>query len=305
MSARMMGHSQMLTLKYGMLAMFLLLAGFFAGSRSVAVPVGGLTAREAAAAVQGSLFSQEWHGFNDPMFQGGGAAPTSAFTWLWQAGTGALLLAAGAMAWRRRLTQEATADWGSASRAHVDAKHFDRKLAFLTGQPVVRVPRNLTQNPYGAEAAHFTLEQQVRFAIEASMRAGRVIGVIHFQLDQPANPATAGDTPAPQPLEAVAAAIRERLRSSDHVRLLNDRELAVFISLLAGQADLVKIARRLHNVALSFDNLAVCAPGAAIYPLHGYSAGELIDTARQDSISKQRAGAIDCQSQTAQVSCSA
>ena len=126
------------------------------------------------------------------------------------------------------------------------------------------------------------------------MLAGRVIGVIHFQLDQPANHAAAGTVPAPQPIEAVAAAFRERLRSSDHVRLLNERELAVFISLLTGQDDLVKIARRLHSVALSFDNLAVCAPGAAIYPLHGYSAGELIDTAQQDSVSKQRAGAIEC-----------
>ena len=284
----------MLKFRYGVAALILLFAGFFAGSKSALVPATDFSTRVATPVAQGSLLSQEWHGFSDPMFQGGGTVPVSALAWFLQAGTGTVFLALALVLWRRQTPRMTAANWSVVSRENIDAKHYDRKLAFLTGQPVVKVPRNLTQNPYGPEAAHFTLEQQVRFAIEASMRAGRVIGVIHFQLDQPANHAAAGTVPAPQPLEAVAAAFRERLRSSDHVRLLNNRELAVFISLLTGQDDLGKIARRLHNVALSFDNLAVCAPGAAIYPLHGYSAGELIDTAQQDSVSKQRAGAIEC-----------
>lgn len=177
------------------------------------------------------------------------------------------------------------AQTASGWQTDTDAKRLSRKQELLTAVPALAAPRHLFQNPYGREASHFSFEDQVKFAIEASMRAGRVIGVIHFHLAPQigAHPAAADGASQP-PLEAVAQAFRACLRRTDHVRILNGREIAVFISLLAGQKDLQSIASRLHRAALPFGTFAAQTPGTAIYPLHGYDAGELIATARRQSI---------------------
>ena len=145
--------------------------------------------------------------------------------------------------------------------------------------------RHLCQNPYGSEASHFSFEDQVQFAIEASMRAGRVIGVIHFQLnpllDMHSGP---HDAEAQDAIEIAAEAFRSRVRRTDHVEILNSREIAVFISLLAGQVDLKNIASRLRSTSLPFKDCALSVPGLAIYPLHGYGAGELLTSARMQSV---------------------
>ena len=207
-------------------------------------------------------------------------------TMLPQGVIGALALLAAFAAWHFNSRQgKFPAHATSGRQISTDAKHLARKQQFLAGRTTLPVPRHLFQNPYGPEASHFSFEEQVKFAIEASMRVGRVIGVIDFQFDPQIGmqPGRTDDALQP-PLDAVADAFRSCLRRTDHVQILNHREIAVFITLLAGQKDLQSIAARLQRALLPFKTYERPVLGTAIYPLHGYSAGELIATARQQSI---------------------
>jgi len=144
-------------------------------------------------------------------------------------------------------------------------------------------PRFLLANPWTGGDPSLTLDERVRIAIEASLRASRTLGVICFEVPAFAN----------QPEhEVVLRMLRERLRRSDHVEIAERRggaAIHVYVPLLRHRSDLAAISERL------LETLGVCAGaglraqqrklglarmGLAMYPIDGYTRADLLASAR-------------------------
>ena len=156
----------------------------------------------------------------------------------------------------------------------------ERLAAAMEVQPAISAPRTLLQNPWGQEADGLSFDERVRLAAQGSVIAGRVIGVIHFHLG-------GGEAAVADPAAPIADRFRAALRATDHVRVLDRFEIIVFISLLPSLDALRSIAGRLKAIAEGFGR--VCEPGLAMYPIDGYSSGELIEAAAM----RTRPGLID------------
>ena len=168
---------------------------------------------------------------------------------------------------------------------------LDRAAEHMAISPFANAPRALLENPYGAEVAAVDFETRVQCAIEMSLRASRVIGVIHLGLGPSGLHVAAGHMLPATGLERVGEALRDKLRSSDHVRISADGKIDVFISLLATRDHLRKIATRLAHAVREIEVESglslVHQPGCAIYPRDGYASSELVQAARENALCVQ------------------
>jgi len=196
-----------------------------------------------------------------------------------------------AVAWRLRKkpTVDILSITTTTGKAHADP-YIDRTAAFMTNATnsniAVTVPRELLKNPYGPAFNHLSFDERVNIAIEASLRARRVIGVIHFFIDTTHKGEVVRKEDGPGPvMRELAERFRKRLRPSDCVRLMGENEIAVFISLLSNTTDLQSIATRLSRVVTESGLCPAPArlpkAGLAIYPVDGYLGTELIRAAKK------------------------
>ena len=148
----------------------------------------------------------------------------------------------------------------------------------------VTVPRVLPLNPFDSPTSAHTFEGQIELAAQACLQLSRTIGIIYFELDTYESieichgPVIAGNTVANLALE-----LRRALRSGDHVAILNQNQIVVCITLLSDATDLKSIACRLQKVWRRTDGGSIAQelhPGLAVYPMHGYQGGDLIESAR-------------------------
>lgn len=205
------------------------------------------------------------------------------------------MMAALAIAWSVRKKQ--TVDIFALAAANgtvVVNPRVDRTAAIMSGASsrpsAAAVPRHLLKNPYGTGFHHLTFDEQVKIAIEASLRSARVIGVIHFTFPTTSKGELVRSDENPRPdIRVVADRFRSRLRQTDCVRLLAKNEIAVFISLLSNVTDLESIATRLSYVAkesgFSLGTGLQDRPGLAMYPLDGYTGTDLISAAKNHAAS--------------------
>ena len=153
------------------------------------------------------------------------------------------------------------------------------RTASFTGASTARpAPRALLRNPYGPECAGLSFEEQMQIAARASLLSSRVIGVIHFAIPGP--PVAGDELVGEDQAEILAQRFRRALRTSDCVRILNSREIVIFVSLLSRREILIGISGRLQAVArdsgLFGEDVELPEPGLAMYPIDGYSSDELI-----------------------------
>ena len=144
-----------------------------------------------------------------------------------------------------------------------------------------RVPRELAHNPYGAEGAHLSFDERVRIAALGSVQAGRVIGAIQFKLAPMLEPGDEDVKPDLSPIAHLAERLARNLRRSDGVRVLGPDEIVIFVSLLSRRRELEDISLRLRRVLVK-EGLGdqILHNGIAMYPLDGYTCGEMIEAAR-------------------------
>ncbi len=150
------------------------------------------------------------------------------------------------------------------------------------------IPRVLLNNPYDKKIEYLTFEERVQIAVQASVRKGRVIGVIYFHLSF-----TPRDANGAQALTAdddvilhLAAELESQLRATDCVKCVSNTEIAVFVSLMSDVAQLNSVAQRLSATLtrLMLEDEFVSAQitqGSVLYPMGGYSSVALIASARQ------------------------
>jgi hypothetical protein len=148
------------------------------------------------------------------------------------------------------------------------------------------VPRTLPENPFTSSNKLGTLAAEIEAAAAASVRLSRTIGLIYFEFPAlAAFEAENGAEAADQLIVSLAQDFRRGLRATDHVAILNRRQLLVSICLLTGRTDLETIAARLSAAGRRrdlIDEQARSSPaGLAIYPLDGYGGLELIESAKR------------------------
>ena len=149
------------------------------------------------------------------------------------------------------------------------------------------IPRVLLNNPYDKKIEYLTFEERVQIAVQASVRKGRVIGVIYFRLDfTPRAPHGAqAMTTGEDVILQLAAELEKQLRATDCVKCVSNTEIAVFVSLLSDSSQLNSVTQRLSATLtrLVTENETVSAQisqGSVLYPMGGYSSVELVASAR-------------------------
>lgn len=149
------------------------------------------------------------------------------------------------------------------------------------------IPRVLLNNPYDKKIEYLTFEERVQIAVQASVRKGRVIGVIYFRLDfTPHAPIGAqAITTGEDVILQLAGELEKQLRSTDCVKCVSSTEIAVFVSLLSDSSQLNSVTQRLSATLtrLMSANETVSAQisqGSVLYPMGGYSSVELVASAR-------------------------
>jgi endoglucanase len=148
------------------------------------------------------------------------------------------------------------------------------------------VPRTLPENPFTSSNKLGTLAAEIEAAAAASVRLSRTVGLIYFEFPAlAAFEAQSGAEASDNLVVLLAQDFRRGLRATDHVAILNRRQILVSICLLAGRTDLETIAARLTATARRRDLIEAHAPsspaGLAIYPLDGYGGLELIEAAKR------------------------
>jgi hypothetical protein len=163
------------------------------------------------------------------------------------------------------------------------SKRLERNLAAFSTTPTADVPRELLTNPWTYPDASLSFDERVQLAVEGSLRASRVLGLIWFDAYAGADAVRVADR--------LRSELQGKLRGTDYVRIKAEKggtiEIAVFVPLLRNRTDLAKIAGRLMTVAniLVIDNktLRVSEPGLAVYPIDGYSTDDLIASAKANA----------------------
>jgi hypothetical protein len=203
------------------------------------------------------------------------------WTWLVPPSFGFVLLVPVALAFvlvRHLRQQAARADF--APHAGTGTKHLDYLVETASQVQFEKVPRALLNNPYSSAFTGLSLQERVAIAVEASVRAGRRAGAIVLRLE-----VDVSAPPGSRIMDTVQSALQSSVRQSDYVGIINGNHIVIFISLLNTKNDLLNIANRLHAVAATAVRAAGCPaqalskPGAAIYPLDGYDADDLVESA--------------------------
>lgn len=214
----------------------------------------------------------------------------------WNVPIGAALvvvIASGVLYRRRRRLRRGDAIAASRSIANSHGRDYLERCeaaadaqAAEAGRYGGRVTRALARNPFGAEFTGLTLAQRVQIAAEASARAGRRFGAVVLPLASARPGDGEGLAPsAPLSMDRLVAQIRLRIRPSDYACAADGNRILVFLSLINNRDDLASIAERLRreSVAMLRDSGAsherIGSPGIAIYPLDGYGADELYESA--------------------------
>jgi endo-1,4-beta-D-glucanase Y len=157
------------------------------------------------------------------------------------------------------------------------------------------VPRTLPVNPYDDATSPETLPRKMENAAEASKEFGRTLGVIYFDLGEPARGKRKRVAPNREhEVEDLLQRLRKELRGTDHATLIDDREIVACVGLLPGMTELKTISERLRKAGLTFESFAYAfesSPGLSIYPLDGYRGEELIHRARSRYASQRAAAA--------------
>jgi len=149
-------------------------------------------------------------------------------------------------------------------------------------------PRTLPHSPFTPSTDLAMLGKQIEIAATACVRLSRTIGLIYFEIPSFSVLETIhGSAEAEARIEMLAEELRQALRATDHVAVLNRNQIVVCICLLANASDLKSIAGRLYTVAQrqdlgDNDEPPPFSPGYAVYPLNGYEGLSLIDAARED-----------------------
>jgi hypothetical protein len=162
----------------------------------------------------------------------------------------------------------------------VDALSKDK-----SGRSYAIVPRALPTTPFTEQNDIDTLARQIEIAAKASTRLSRTVGLIYFE---PQNYAECierhGSEKTRQVMSSLVSELRQSLRSSDHVTLLGDSQVLICVCLLSGLTDLESITRRMFSIVarLGLTGRTTQRAGLAIYPINGYSGGELIRAAEEN-----------------------
>ena len=147
-------------------------------------------------------------------------------------------------------------------------------------------PRHLPQNPFLALRGEHALEQRLDISAAASHEWKRTSAVAYFRMANYEEFALANGVEAAQRLtNDVIGALAGQIRKSDAAALLGPDEIAVCLSLIADDADLNSIGRRLTAALLSAYPQAGPtdqAFGLALYPWRGGSGAECLKQARAE-----------------------
>jgi hypothetical protein len=135
------------------------------------------------------------------------------------------------------------------------------------------------RNPFGASFAHLSLEERFAQAAQASKETSNGIGLVYVSVPR-RDDGAASWSDMKHRMEAAIASAKPGLQSllvaeSDHI--------AVIVSRLKNLPELREIADTLVG-AIGRRQGETHYPGLAIYPLHGYTARDLTEHARQDSL---------------------
>jgi hypothetical protein len=142
----------------------------------------------------------------------------------------------------------------------------------------------LLLNPFKAVAKSPRDIGAVEIVADACIQLNRRMGAVHISLEADGpdkDEALAKFSRTPSLIQALQA----RIRPIDQIATLADSEIIVWICLLENCNDLEKIASRLAQVVSRDLSVDISAPtvGCAVHPLHGYTAAELIDAARDSA----------------------
>ncbi len=148
-------------------------------------------------------------------------------------------------------------------------------------------PRTLPHSPFTPSTDHAMLGKQIEIAATACVRLSRTIGLIYFEIPSfSVLEKIHGAAEADARIEMLAEELRQALRATDHVAVLNRNQIVVCICLLASASDLKSVAGRLSAIMqrqdLADNQETSLSPGYAVYPLNGYEGLSLIDAARED-----------------------
>ena len=161
---------------------------------------------------------------------------------------------------------------------------FANKAASDSTSRTVSVPRILPQNPFDDGSPAKMLEMQLENAAEACARLSRTIGIAYFEFASlVGNGSSQEVVAATNSMADLAKDMRNLLRSTDHVAVLDNCTIVACITLLSNATDLRNISARLQNVAIrSGHSTAMLVPGCAVYPIDGYGGAELIASAKSN-----------------------
>ena len=125
------------------------------------------------------------------------------------------------------------------------------------------------ENPFDPANAHLPLESRISMAAEASANYSRGVSVLFLAVDDQAE------------TQRAYATLRDALRPSDHVEII-EGGVVVCLNLIRDLANVDGVIARLTR-RLAEAGWPQSSPprfGRALYPMHGYSGGDLIEAAR-------------------------
>lgn len=145
-------------------------------------------------------------------------------------------------------------------------------------------PRNLPHNPFGAIRTAGALEERLEIAAKSSRQWERTSAVAYFRLtDYAALERTEGAQAAEGAVRGIVAALANGIRKSDAIAELSRDEVAVCLSLIADEADLQSVGRRLTTALLRArpqEGPSDQIFGLALYPARGGSGAACLEKAR-------------------------
>ena len=162
------------------------------------------------------------------------------------------------------------------------------------------VPRTLSRDVLNDSSLSMTLPQRIEAAIELSKTVSRSLGIVSVRIDDMDKVAERmGVATAEEATAKLSAALRRTLRATDRAIALGPDEILIGLPLIAVRSDLDAISFRLSRFITriasgSVENGSQVAPltidlGIAMYPIDGYRAQDLIESARLSSSEKRAA----------------
>ncbi len=126
------------------------------------------------------------------------------------------------------------------------------------------------ENPFDADKGDLPLENRISLAAESSAEFSRGVSVLYLR------------TPATVDAQGVLAVVRASLRPSDHAEMIAPNEIVACLNLIRDLSNVDGVIARLTQRLLEKGWPQATPPrfGRALYPMHGYSGGDLIGAAR-------------------------